>query len=128
MNPPFPTGRFSDLKDRIDVRDNCFGNKLFASEVYEGIHFRYVFYVYQAPTFFKEFAARMTGIIGGISRGEFLSLPFPLPPLAEQKRTVAKGDGLMALCERLEAQQQEREQQGRSEEQTSELQSLMRQS
>jgi type I restriction enzyme S subunit len=44
-----------------------------------------------------------------LSKVKIVAFPFPLPPLAEQKRIVAKVDELMALCDRLEAQQQKRQ-------------------
>jgi type I restriction enzyme S subunit len=53
----------------------------------------------------------MTGSAGQkrVPTGYFALKPFPLPPLAEQKRIVAKVDALMALCDQLEAQQQARD-------------------
>ena len=49
-------------------------------------------------------------LIPGISREDVEEFAFPLPPLAEQQRIVAKVDELMALCDQLEAARQEREQ------------------
>jgi type I restriction enzyme S subunit len=44
-----------------------------------------------------------------LTKGMIEQFQIPLPSLSEQKRIVAKVDELMALCDRLEAQQQERE-------------------
>ncbi|MBK1853804.1 restriction endonuclease subunit S [Verrucomicrobiaceae bacterium 5K15] len=45
--------------------------------------------------------------IEGLSKKVLEQFEFPIPPLAEQQRIVAKVDELMALCDRLEQQQED---------------------
>lgn len=71
---------------------------------------RFLYYWLRSKSFEAEVADRMKGVAyPAINDGEFRGCPVPLPPLAEQKRIVAKVDELMALCDQLETQQQERD-------------------
>jgi type I restriction enzyme, S subunit len=56
-----------------------------------------------AREYYLRYASGVSPSMKNVSRDVILSLPLPLPPLAEQHRIVAKVDKLMALCDRLEA-------------------------
>lgn len=50
-----------------------------------------------------ETAAKRTTNLASINMTQLRYCPFPLPPLAEQKRIVAKVESLLTLCDALEA-------------------------
>ena len=71
---------------------------------------RYLWIVLRSPFIVAHVEEDMRGqAYPAINDADFSVLPFPLPPLAEQDRIVAKVDELMGLCDRLEAEQTERE-------------------
>ena len=65
----------------------------------------------KSPHFIETGIPKMTGTAGQkrVPTEYFSHSPFPLPPLAEQHRIVAKVDELMALCDRLAAARAVRE-------------------
>ncbi len=68
---------------------------------FNGIFNRYLFFYLLSQR--KNFnAASEGGAQPNISRVKLLGFPFPLPPIAEQHRIVAKVNELMELCDQLE--------------------------
>ncbi|WP_340820129.1 restriction endonuclease subunit S [Methanolobus sp. WCC4] len=71
----------------------------------------YVLLYFRSPQFIQKGITKTTGTANQkrIPRDYFLQNPFPLPPLEEQKRIVAKVDQLMELCDQLESLQQQKQ-------------------
>ena len=71
----------------------------------------YILIFLKCPYFIDSGIPRMTGTAGQkrVSTEYFAYSLFPLPPLAEQNRIVAKVNELMGLCDRLETTHAERE-------------------
>jgi type I restriction enzyme S subunit len=68
---------------------------------------KYLLLFFKSPDFISHGVGLMTGTAGQqrVPVEYFAAVSFPLPPLAEQKRIVAKVDQLMALCDDLDARQ-----------------------
>ena len=82
-------GGSAGRKIGIIDRDVCFGNKLCCFLSY-GIFNMFIYYYLQSSNFKEIFNDNKKGIIGGVSINMMSPLLIPVPPLAEQKRIVAK--------------------------------------
>lgn len=76
---------------------------------WNGILVRYLYFYLRSPIFVRYVESVQIGMAyPAISAEKFYAGVVPLPPTEEQSRIVAKVDELMALCDKLEAQQQAR--------------------
>ena len=86
----------------------CIGRGLAALRSHNGIDRYYLLRCLEA--FEHALAALGFGTtFVAINKNQLTAFVIPLPPLAEQRRIVAKVDELMALCDRMEAARTERE-------------------
>jgi type I restriction enzyme S subunit len=87
----------------------CFQNHVHRARFYGGINPFFAYRFFEKLNCTGEINAHRKGIgISNMSSKALAMIPFPLPPLEEQSRIVAKVDELMALCDKLETQQQDR--------------------
>jgi type I restriction enzyme S subunit len=101
-------GGSAGKKMGILTEDCCFGNKLFAIQQYGQIDSTYILCLYGSAYFGSSFAEKMSGIIGGISRSNFIELLIPIPPIEEQKAIVVVVNQLFEEVDQLETLTKER--------------------
>jgi type I restriction enzyme S subunit len=88
----------------------CFQNHVHRARFFGGIDPHYAYRFFEKLNASGEIDQYRKGVgISNMSGKALASIPFPLSPLAEQHRIVAKVDELMTLCDRLEAEQADAE-------------------
>lgn len=86
----------------------CIGRGLAGLRPYRGMDREFLLICFRAFETALESLGFGTTFVA-INKGQLATFPVPLPPLAEQKRIVARVEELMALCERLETLRADRE-------------------
>ena len=87
----------------------CFQNHVHRARFFGGICPYYAYRFFEKLNATGEINSHRRGIgISGLSSKALAMIEFPLPPLEEQARIVARVDDLMAVCDQLEQQQHDR--------------------
>ncbi len=82
-----------------DVAAAHIARQIMAIKKLQNLDMNFVMHFLQASL--KRIKGNGQGIIPGIDRGSIQTMAFPLPPLVEQKRIVAKLEELLPLCEKM---------------------------
>ncbi len=82
-----------------DIEEAHIARQIMAIKKSNALNMEYIRYFLQAN--FDLIKTKGQGVIPGIDRGSVLNLVIALPPLAEQKRIVAKLEEILPLCDRL---------------------------
>ena len=96
-------------KCNLIERDCSFNQQINSATLYKGLP-QYLRIAARSAYFqAKAWSESSSTTIAILNKGKWEAIPLPLPGLNEQHRIVAKVDELMALCDRLEAQQADAE-------------------
>ena len=95
-------------KTQVIDRDCSFNQQINAVTPFRGVDPALLQWFLRSPYFQDAAWARASSTtISILNKGKWQSIPLPLPPLAEQKRIVAKVDQLMTLCDDLDTKLQQ---------------------
>ena len=101
-------GKLRPYLDKVIVadQDGCCTTEIVPFSVFGGIDPYFIRWCMKTPDFISYADGSTYGMnLPRMGTKSAIAAPIPLPPIAEQKRIVAKVDELMALCDELDAQQ-----------------------